>query len=350
MANQADLTPALLTELLSGHTGGATIAAVKAETVGTGQMAVCLRLALDYDEPGVGPSSVIAKLPSLDEASRAAAAALRCYEIEVNFYRELSSALAVRTPKLFHAALDIAETDFLLLMEDVTPARQGDQLAGCRPDEAALAVRELAGLHAPLWGDARLETLEWLHRSTAARKGDMPDLIRSVYPGFGERYGDRLDPEVRAVADRLIANLERYDATSAGPKTVTHGDFRLDNLLFADVEGGGVYVVDWQTSVLGAGVSDLSYFLGSAFPVEVRRQHERDLVGAYLEHMAAAGVEIEWDDLWYQYRRFTFGGLIMAIAASMLVQRTPRGDDMFMAMADRHGRHAIDLEAIALLQ
>jgi type IV secretory pathway TrbD component len=44
-----------------------------------------------------------------------------------------------------------------------------------------------------------------------------------------------------------------------------------------------------------------------------------------------------------------FGGLIMAIAASMLVQRTARGDDMFMTMAGRHGHHALDLEAADLL-
>ena len=350
MAGEGDLKPALLTELLAEHTGGAAVTAGPAETVGTGQMAICLRLVLDYDRPCSGPASVVAKLPSLDPASRAAAAALRCYEIEVNFYRELLGDLAVRTPSVFHTDLDVAATDFLLLMQDVTPARQGDQLAGCHPDEAAAAVRELAGLHAPLWADARLEGLEWLHRNTAERKGDLPTLVRSLYPGFVERYAHRLDPEVHAVADRLVDGLDAYVQAPPGPRTVTHGDFRLDNLLFEDGGDGRVYVVDWQTSVLGAGVSDLSYFLGSAFPVEQRREHEDDLVELYHGHMAAAGVELAWDDLWLQYRRYSFGGLVMAIAASMLVQRTPRGDDMFMTMADRHGRHAIDLEAATLLR
>lgn len=352
MTTEADLTPARLTELLAGHTGGATVVSVRTGTVGTGQMARCLRLQLAYDRPGAGPASVIAKIPSLDPASRAAAAALRLYEVEVNFYRELLGDLAVRTPAVLHAGLDVAETDFLLLMEDVAPAHQGDQLAGCRPDEAAAAVRQLAGLHAPLWGHRRLERLEWLHRNTEEKKGDLPALVRMLYPGFVERYADRLDPEVHALADRLIADLDTFVSVRPGPWTVTHGDFRLDNLLFEDGgDGGGVgvYVVDWQTSVLGPGVSDLSYFLGSAFPAEQRRAHEEELVRLYQGHMAAAGVDLPWDDLWAQYRRYSFGGLVMAIAASMLVERTPRGDDMFMAMADRHGRHAIDLEAGALL-
>ena len=350
MASEADLTPALLTELLAPHSGGATVTAAKAETVGTGQMAICLRLALDYDRPDGGPPSVVAKLPSLDPASRGAAAALRCYEIEVNCYRELLGDLAVRTPAVFHADLDVPETDFLLLLEDVAPARQGDQLAGCHPDQAAAALRELAGLHAPLWGHARLEGLAWLNRNTSESRTDIASLVRTLYPGFVDRYADRLDPEVRAVADGLVAGLEAYYSAPPGPRTVTHGDFRLDNLLFEAGGGGGVFVLDWQTAVLGAGVSDLSYFLGSAFPVELRRRHEEELVALYRGHMASAGVDLEWDDLWLQYRRYSFAGLVMAIAASMLVQRTPRGDDMFMAMADRHGHHAIDLEAAALIR
>ena len=39
----------------------------------------------------------------------------------------------------------------------------------------------------------------------------------------------------------------------------------------------------------------------------------------------------------------------MALAASMLVERTERGDEMFMTMAHRHARHALDLDAPALL-
>jgi hypothetical protein len=39
----------------------------------------------------------------------------------------------------------------------------------------------------------------------------------------------------------------------------------------------------------------------------------------------------------------------MAVAASMLVERTARGDEMFLTMARRHARHALDLDAAALL-
>jgi hypothetical protein len=352
MATEADLTPERLSRMLAGHTGGAAVTAVESATVGTGQMAISLRLALTYDSSGAGPATVIAKLPSLDPASRAAAAALRCYEIEVNFYRHLQADLQVRSPAAYHTDLDVDAVDFLLLMEDVAPARQGDQIAGCTYGQAAAAVGELAGLHAPLWGHGRLEALPWLHRNTPATKGNLPELVRTLFPGFVHRYQDRLDPEVLAVARRLVAGIDTYDTVKPGPWTVTHGDFRLDNLLFADrgPDVTEVCVVDWQTAVLAPGVGDLSYFLGSAFPPADRRRHEEALVRLYHEHLGRAGVELTWGDLWSQYRRYTFGGLVMAIAASMLVQRTPRGDDMFMAMADRHGHHAVDLDAASFFE
>ncbi len=39
----------------------------------------------------------------------------------------------------------------------------------------------------------------------------------------------------------------------------------------------------------------------------------------------------------------------MAVGASMLVVRTDRGDEMFLAMAHRHATHALDLGADELL-
>jgi hypothetical protein len=53
--------------------------------------------------------------------------------------------------------------------------------------------------------------------------------------------------------------------------------------------------------------------------------------------------------VWSEYRRYTISGFLMAVAASMLVEQTDRGDDMFVTMAQRHGRHAIDLEAAEFL-
>jgi aminoglycoside/choline kinase family phosphotransferase len=343
-----ELTPAFLTDVLSEQLCGARVTDVGVAVVGAGQMGECLRLSLDYDRPGAGPATLIAKLASADDNSRAAAALVRAYEIEVNFYRQLQGGLTIRTPRCFHAEFD--DNDFVLLLEDIAAGRQGDQIAGCSPDRAAAAVAELPGLHAPRCGDPALERLDWLHRNIEPGSGMFASIIRSLYPGFLDRYGDRLSADVVALSERVVNSLEDLNATRPRPWTVTHGDFRLDNLLFADDPiTDPVVVVDWQTAVLGSGASDLAYFIGGSLQTDDRRAHEEDLVRDYHERMLAAGVTMSWDDLWAQYRRYTVAGLIMAIAASMLVQRTPRGDDMFLAMAERAGRHALDLEAVVLL-
>lgn len=345
------LDPSRLTALLAGIVGEATVTEVAVEPIGTGQMADCLRCYLSYDRTGPGPASLVVKLPSSDPKSVETAVALRSYEIEVSFYRHLSSSLSVRTPVCYHADLAPGGADFLLILEDVAPCRQGDQLAGCSPDEADLAVAELPGLHAPRWGDDKLGDLDWLHRNGPATVGVLPALVRGLYPGFVERYHDRVQPDVLALAERLMASLDLFDAHKPGPWTVTHGDFRLDNLLFPPPEAGRrVAVVDWQTASFGPGASDLSYFLGASLEPEARRAHETDLVRSYHGRLVAAGVELAWETLWRDYRRYSLGGLIMAIAASMLVKRTERGDDMFVTMANRHGTHATDLEALQLLK
>jgi len=343
----ADLTPAFLTEVLAGAAGGAMVIDVGTALVGTGQLGECVRLTLTYDRDTTGPATLVAKLPSTDDNSRGAAAVVRAYEIEVSFYRDLRAGLSVRTPACFHAWLDVESNDFVLLLEDIAGGTQGDQLTGCSVDEAAAAVAQLPGLHAPRWGDTSLEQLEWLHRSTEANSAMFSDIIRSLYPGFLARYTDRLSPDVVKLSEQVVEALDTLNADRPGPWTIAHSDFRLDNLLFQpDEPQDPVVVVDWQTCGYGPGVSDLSYFIGGSLQTDDRRSSETDLVRDYHQRMQSAGVDIGWDDLWSQYRRYTVAGLIMAIAASMLVKRTDRGDEMFLAMAERAGRHALDLDAL----
>jgi hypothetical protein len=347
----AELTPAWLTDALAPLLGPARVLEVARAPVGTGQMSDCVRLTPTYDGPTAAPRSLIAKLPAADPTSRATAAALRNYEIEVSFYRQLAPQLPVRAPRCYHSYLDATGTDFVLLLEDMASARQGDQLAGCSIDEAAVAVEELPRLHAPRWGDASLAGLDWLHRDPGEAAAFTSQLVAGLFGGFRDRYAGRVDDDIMALGERLMARLSTYLGDRRGPWTVAHGDFRLDNLLFgSDATGPPVVVVDWQTVAHGPGIGDLSYFLGAGLVPEDRRRHEGELVRSYHDTLRAAGVDgLGWHECWTQYRRYAFGGVIMAIAASMLVEQTERGDDMFVTMAQRHGRHAIDLEAEQLL-
>jgi hypothetical protein len=97
-------------------------------------------------------------------------------------------------------------------------------------------------------------------------------------------------------------------------------------------------------------LSDVAYFIGAGLTAEDRRAHEDTLVRDYHRGLRAAGVTgYGWDECWTDYRRGTFAGLMMAVAASMLVERTARGDEMVLTMAARHSRHVLDLDAAELI-
>ena len=340
-----DLSAAWLTAALAPH-GMGTVVAVSATAIGTGQVADSVRLALTWDPPDSGPQTLVAKVTAADETSRAAAAATQTYEVEVGFYSDLAEALPIRSPRCYHAAFDAETLGYVVLLEDLAPAEPGDQLTGCSPAGAQAALDEIAELHAPRWGDPSLNDLAWLARHSDNYPDELAVLVMLMLPGFVERYGPRLSPEVVDLAKRFVPRVASYIRAQEPPFTIVHGDFRVDNLLFGRER---VCVVDWQTVTLGPGLSDVSYLLGASLPTDVRRAEEEQLVRSYHERVTALGVKLEWDRCWADYRRYAFGGLIMAIIASMIVGRTDRGDDMFVTMAERHGLHTLDLGSEALI-
>jgi hypothetical protein len=340
MRRPEDVTPEWLADVLGFPVDGFTT-----QPVGTGQMADSVRFAL---QPG--GQSVVLKFAAADDTSRATGLALRSYEIEVRFYREIVPTVGIRTPHCHYADIEPDTGWFTLVLEDMAPAVQGDQLAGCTVDQAAIALEELAKLHAPRWGDPSLLDLEWFHKGEDAGAGTSM-IVQGLYLGFRDRYADRLTDEQLDLSARLSAGLPHLFAQRSGPLTVTHGYYRLDNMLFGtSADGPPLAVVDWQTATTGPALTDASYFLGAGLLPDDRRAHERDLLREYHHALVAGGVEgYDWDACWTDYRRFSFGGLVMAIAASMLVERTARGDDMFMAMATRHSEQILDLDATEFL-
>src|SRR5262249_33612447 len=127
------LTPEWLTAALAagGHPGEARVVAAEATPVGTGPMCDSGRAAPPYDRATEAPLTLVARRPAADPTSGATALGMRSYEKEVRFYQELAPTLAVRTPRVLHADIDVATAGFVLLMEDMAPATAGDQLAGC---------------------------------------------------------------------------------------------------------------------------------------------------------------------------------------------------------------------------
>ncbi len=348
----ADVTPDWLTGVLRGAglvpTGG-HVTALSRAPIGTGQMADTTRFTLQYDEDAAGPPSVVGKFASADDQSRATGLALRAYEIEVRFYREVAALVGARVPDAYAAEIEPETGWFTLLLQDIVGATQGDQIEACGPDVAAAVLTEMAGLHAPCWERPELAALDWLNRNSEDSDALLSALVSSLLPGFLERYANQLAPEHQEVCRQFAAHIPDWVGGRSGPRTVSHGDFRLDNLLFQPGDPRPV-VVDWQTAVWGTGSADVSYFIGGCLSTEDRRSHEEDLLAHYHEELSRQGVlDYSMEQLRQDYRRDTFGGVLMAIVASMVVQRTERGDLMFLTSTTRHAQHVLDTGALDLL-
>lgn len=323
------------------------------QRIGDGLVGMNLRLTLAPSAAGAAggiPASLVAKLPSPDATSRAAAVALRTYEREVKFYADIAPTVDIRTARCHHGEWSPDDHDFVLLLEDLAPAVPGDQLVGCDATRAQVAVVELARLHAPRWGDTSLAACEFLNRRTADSTAQMATLWGIFVEGFLGTYAGYLDSEGVELVQRFGERLVPWMEGRTLPDTVTHGDYRLDNLMFAGPEGGPpVAAVDWQTPGHGPASGDVSYFLGAGPVPELRRQLERRLVDDYLAAVDGYGVAVDRHEFWRHYCRDAYSGILMTVVASQVVGRSERSEAMFAAMGTRHVRHALDLGSEALI-
>ncbi|MDP9463922.1 MAG: ecdysteroid 22-kinase family protein [Actinomycetota bacterium] len=316
--------------------------------IGDGLVGMNVRLDLESD--GSIPASMIAKLPSSDPTSRATGVGLRNYEREVCFYREIAPTVDIRVARCYYADWNAETGDFVLLMEDLAPAVQGNQISGCDRAQARTAVLELAKLHGPRWGDTALDDIEWLSRRTTDGSQQLAMLWAMFLPGFMSSYGSYLSTEAAQVVQRFGERITAWIDERDPPSTVTHGDYRLDNLMFAGPAGGApIAAVDWQTPGHGIGITDVSYFLGASVLPAERRQIERGLVDEYGQALVDYGVAVDADRLWQQYRSDAYAGVVMSVIASQVVGTNDRSEAMFAAMATRHAQHVLDLDSESLL-
>jgi hypothetical protein len=348
MTALTELTPEWLTGCLrAAGFADVRVVGVRAERIGTGQAAACARLVLDYaGDRRAAPATLIAKLPPDDEATRSSCVAMGIYRREVEFYRDVAPRLTMSLPRCYCLEVDPAGDEFLILMEDLAPAAAGDQLAGCTPEVARAAVRELVGLQAPTWCD------EALGRRFAEPEGgffsDMHGLYNQMLPAFLARFADRLEPDeveiITALGEAPDAPL--FQPVGA-PFCLEHRDYRLDNLLIdATRQPPRVSVVDWQGMRTGRPLNDVALCLAGSLDPEVRRAVEADILRDYHAALQAAGVAgFSFEICWEEYRRAAFAGFGLTVVAAVAVAATARGDLMFTAMAHRYARHALDVDA-----
>lgn len=309
------------------------VTAIRWEAIGTGQVGDSVRFHLSYDRPGAGPATVAGKFPAADETSRGTAGSFRLYAKEVGFYREIAPQLEVRVPQVLAAEIAPNNVDFILLFEDLGPARGGNQLASCSLADARAGIAQAAAIHAPSLNNPALTELEWLKPLPG-----QVDQIKALYGQaqiiFAERYKDLLEPEFMAICAALNEARDSWFGHEGGHRSIVHGDFRLDNMLF-DIKGGTepIAVLDWQTVAAGNPLTDIGYFLGTGIGDTLRTAHEDELLDLYCAEMTARGVSLTRDAIWDDYVLGALSGVSTAVFSAAFVERTERGDANFLSMA-----------------
>lgn len=301
--------------------------------IGTGQVAHCFRLEL-ANKFGTA-KRVVAKGPSSDETSRSTAALQRLYLRETSFYRELAPLLTTPTPACFH--VEYGDDDsFLLLLDDLSPAQSVDQFDGLTLAQAEHGIDALASLHGPTRHLTHLFDAPWLRGASQALAPVHAVVLPAFFEQFLERYGALLDSDTDEIVRALGARISDFSGYHSPYECVVHGDFRTDNLLF-DAGGGTVplAVVDWQTVAVASPFLDVAYFLTTSLSDRDVVRYEEQLLARYLERMASYGVDVDPVIARQEFARYTLQPVVMLVAAAVIVERTDRGDRMFLEMIRR---------------
>ena len=348
----ADMTPGWWTETLRRCGLDVTVASTRRTKIGTGQLGESVRFHLEYTGEARGaPATVVGKFPSADEGSLAAAKLFGAYRREISFYQELAGSCGMATPPLIYADFNPVTQRFILLMGDLSPAEQGDQTRGVTLDQARLALLEAAKLHASHWDDAQLTALTWLMGTQGAFQLSGP-MMAQLWAGFRERFENQIDQYCIEVGEVLVDRFDPYIAGYAGPRCLIHNDFRPDNMAFATRHGGRpITIFDWQTVGVGCGMNDIAYFMGCSLTPESRRAEEGALIHMYHDALRSSGIGgYSFHQAWEDYRRYSVAAFSMAMTMSMMVERTERGDAMFIKTAESAATFVRDVDGLAILR
>ncbi len=322
-----ELTPAWLTSALteSGILKGANVQHIDSEVlgVGAGFMGDILRLKLTYDkiEPGA-PVSLIAKIPTSVRKNRSLGLLGDVYGNEIEYYESIGNRMNIGVPRCYYSARDkigipkdkrierlergkdapvwfiaiwssislfflrFSRRRFILLLEDLSHLRVGDQVDGCVINEAHRALTTIAKVHAQFWNSEELNELDFVMPMGIGAEVVQKFFQRHIpddQSGLSGRLSDKNSLQLNWLGKNGAA-LSRV--LSASSFTLVHRDFRLDNLFFSD-EDDEIVLFDWQMPSIGVPGYDVAYFL-SAMNLEKLGLTE---VSSLLDHYYSALLE-----------------------------------------------------------
>ena len=355
--NLEAITPEWLSDVLraGGHLPQGAVTGFETTVIGAGIgfIGTVARLTLSYDgAPATAPATLVAKVPSADPGSRAVGMMYGLYEREVRFYQHLGQDAGIPVPFCYHADFD-ANGSAIILLEELTGGRFGDQVAGSTPEEARLSIQHLARFHAKWWDSPRITEHPWVVPGETLVRGPLEMMYDACWQLCLQRFDSLFTPSLRAIMPELgKRTLKAMDGFFLGSRTLCQGDYRPDNLFYgAPGSGRELVVCDWQAPTFSPGISDLAYVITGSLLVDDRRKHEHDLLAEYHQLLNQGGVKgYSLEQLELDYRGY-FAGVIASgvILGATLPDGNERGKAMIEATLTRFMTAIDDLDSLALL-
>ena len=352
-----ELTPGWFERALSRAGEQLRITHMEAEAIGAGAglMSSMHRVRFTYAE-GNGPASVIVKQPTANAQNREVGVTFDNYQREIAFYRHGATASPLRTPHAFVAESD-APDRMVLVMEDLGAWSQGSQVEGCALDRAEAVMDALGKHHARFWDQVDDGAMDWLPNGhPSVMSAGLASGTATSWDNFADFFADDLTPELIQARDHYLQGLPAVQRwMNDAPRTIVHGDFRMDNLFFRKTSDPTarleVACCDWQAPVRGKGIQDIAYFLSGSVDTSVRRAHEQALLARWVAALEAGGVQdYTLEQALDGYRRailmlWTFVVVIGGGMASV----NDRGESWISAMVKRSAAAMTDHNCLVLL-
>lgn len=346
------VTPEWLTSALAGSVvlGSGRVTAVTPQSIGAGAglFGQLARLQLTYDGAHGAPPSMIVKMPTTNDGNREIGNLFQFYEREARFYEEVASSIEIRVPTCYYRVMDVANDEHLLLLEDMAiGATAGDEVVGCTIAQAEAAINVLAKHHASWWENPRLDKLDWMPFVNAPVHQSAQNSYQQAWGPYCEFFGGELSPYQHnageRMQDKIIDLLNHYEPE---PRTIIHGDYRLDNLFFDHKDGSPVAAIDWQISSKGRGIFDVAYFIISSLEPDVRKANEMRLLQNWHDIIVDGGAKgYSFDEALYDYRKaILYCNVYTVIAVGSMDAANERGVALQKAWIRRRGAAMEDLD------
>ncbi len=301
-----------------------------------GYTALNYRCNLTYSD--LSSDSVIVKAPSSIAKTVRICEWLHLYKRECFFYQNIAPTVQIQTPALLFAQIDDLKS-FVIVMEDLGHLRSVDQIEGASEEQARKVIQTVAAFHGMFWNKIDLPQLSPLHETRKVPNVSLQFFYMLNLANAFKRFGVFFSTELVEFTEQLGMRLSEFINTlDPNPKTLVHGDYRLDNMFFCAKGSNDLYVIDWQGLSFSCGLQDVAYFLSFNVTTKLRRKIERELVREYHDILCKSGKlnNFSFEECWRIYRQYILlSYAFLVVVAGGLKLNGPRSTSLVKTAIDR---------------